>query len=249
MQWIKAHKNIIIAGSITVIVLVAAFFLGGTKPSGSTDNETAATEATQENKTTISNSDASKTSEEGRPEGNDAESRNQIETGSATTTATKKETTVSDDTPVTETTTTAESASATETTTATESTAEAVNTQAVTFQCTLTISCAEILSHMDSLKPEKAGLVPSDGTILSTTVTVTEGETVYDVLRRTCTNSGIPLDASSGYVRGIQNLYERDCGTYSGWMYCVNGVYPNYGAASYVLKEGDSIQWNYSCSE
>lgn len=129
----------------------------------------------------------------------------------------------------------------------TEQTA-ATTTEAVTFQCSITISCADILNHMDTLKPEKEGLIPANGVILSTTITVTEGETVYEVLRRACTNAGIPMDASAGYVKGIQNIYEFDCGGISGWKYCVNGTYPNYGSSSYILKEGDIIQWNYICN-
>lgn len=131
----------------------------------------------------------------------------------------------------------------------------AQNTEAaVTFSCTISISCASILNHMDTLDSAKAALVPSDGVILgTTTVTVTEGESVYDVLRRTCTDAGIPLDASiapaygTAYVRGINNIYEFDCGSVSGWKYYINGTYTNYGCSTYILKEGDSIQWDYSC--
>ena len=38
----------------------------------------------------------------------------------------------------------------------------------------------------------------------------------------------------SYYVEGINQLYEFDCGKNSGWMYSVNGEYPNYGASSYI---------------
>ena len=124
----------------------------------------------------------------------------------------------------------------------------------VTHTCTIQIACATVLDHMDTLDSSKVAFVPSNGLILSTTsVTFTEGETVYDVLQRTCQTAGIQMDAyvstayKTAYVRGINNLYEFDCGSMSGWKYCVNGTYPNYGCSSYILKEGDVIQWNYTC--
>ena len=52
---------------------------------------------------------------------------------------------------------------------------------------------------------------------------------------------------NSNYVEGINNLYEFDCGQNSGWMYCVNGWYPNYGCSRYVVQDGDVIEWNYTC--
>jgi len=31
-------------------------------------------------------------------------------------------------------------------------------------------------------------------------------------------------------------------------MYSVNGEYPNYGASSYNLKDGDKVEWRYTCN-
>ena len=42
-------------------------------------------------------------------------------------------------------------------------------------------------------------------------------------------------------------MYEFDCGQYSGWMYRVNGWYPNYGCSSYDVEDGDNIEWKYTC--
>ena len=52
---------------------------------------------------------------------------------------------------------------------------------------------------------------------------------------------------NSAYIEGIGNLYEFDCGELSGWMYQVNGWFPNYGCSRYQLKEGDQVQWVYTC--
>lgn len=43
-------------------------------------------------------------------------------------------------------------------------------------------------------------------------------------------------------------LYEFDCGKDSGWMYCVNGWYPNYGCSKYTLEDGDTVEWRYTCN-
>jgi hypothetical protein len=51
----------------------------------------------------------------------------------------------------------------------------------------------------------------------------------------------------AAYVEAIQNLYEFDCGELSGWMYRVNGVFPNYGCSRYTLKAGDVVEWLYTC--
>ena len=121
--------------------------------------------------------------------------------------------------------------------------------------CTISISCSTILSNMDQCKEPKKEYVPDNGVILSTTtVTFTEGESVFDVLQRVCCDNGIQMDASwsgkygSAYVEGIANLYEFDVGSGSGWMYKVNGCFPNYGCSSYTLSQGDAICWVYTCN-
>lgn len=124
--------------------------------------------------------------------------------------------------------------------------------------CTISISCSTILSNMDKCEESKKEWVPDNGVILSaTTVTFTEGESVYDVLQRVCRDSGIQMDASwsgkygsaySAYVEGIANLYEFDVGSGSGWMYKVNGWFPNYGCSGYTLSQGDVICWVYTCN-
>ncbi|MCD8254128.1 MAG: DUF4430 domain-containing protein [Oscillospiraceae bacterium] len=122
------------------------------------------------------------------------------------------------------------------------------------YTCTLSISCAALLQHMDWLDSEKAELVPSDGWILPPTeVTFYEGESVFDVLLRTCTENKIHLEFSetplyaSAYIEGIANLYEFDCGELSGWMYKVNETFPNFGCSRYALSDGDTVSWLYTC--
>ena len=121
--------------------------------------------------------------------------------------------------------------------------------------CTISISCATILDNMDWLDKEKTELIPKDGWILRPIeITFYEGESVFHVLRRTCKQQGIHMEFvntpiyNSAYIEGIHNLYEFDCGEGSGWMFAVNGWYPNYGCSRYAVKEGDVIEWNYTCT-
>ncbi|MBE7123513.1 DUF4430 domain-containing protein, partial [Bacillus cereus] len=76
-------------------------------------------------------------------------------------------------------------------------------------------------------------------------VNVQEGDTVYSVLKST----GLDVDAmgSKGdvYVKGIENLYEKDVNDNSGWKYRVNGAFPNRSAGVVTVKPGDTVEWVY----
>jgi hypothetical protein len=122
------------------------------------------------------------------------------------------------------------------------------------FTVTLSVRCDTILNNMNLLNKEKHELVPDDGVIFATaTVTVYEGESAFNVLRRELKRAKIHMEFmntpiyNSAYIEGINNLYEFDVGELSGWMYAVNGWYPNYGCSRYQLKPGDVIEWNYTC--
>lgn len=120
--------------------------------------------------------------------------------------------------------------------------------------CYLTISCVTILDNMGDLADGKEVLVPSDGIILPRTeVVFYEGESVFDVLQRETRSRRIHMESSfvplynSAYIEGIGNLYEFDCGSESGWEYCVNGWFPNYGVSRYAVQKGDEIVFHYTC--
>lgn len=122
------------------------------------------------------------------------------------------------------------------------------------LHCTIEIRCDTILGNMDALVEGKDKFVPANGTILAvSSMSFSEGETVFDVLQRACSLAGIQLEYAwtpgfdSYYIEGINQLYEMDCGNESGWMYQVNGWYPNYGCSDYLLQDGDAIVWNYTC--
>ena len=104
------------------------------------------------------------------------------------------------------------------------------------------------------LDRSKQSCVPSDGWILKEVeVEFKKGQTVFDVLKDITKKKSIQLEYSftalygSYYIEGIHNLYEFDCGELSGWEYCVNGKFPAFGCSKYVLKDGDKIEWKYTC--
>lgn len=128
------------------------------------------------------------------------------------------------------------------------------NEQSDELTCTLSVCCDTLLDHLTLLDAEKAELVPVDGVIYpERSVTFSDGETVFDVLLRETQKAQIHMEYSvtplynSVYIEGIGNLYELDAGDLSGWMYRVNGEFPNFGCSLYTLKDGDVIEWVYTC--
>ncbi len=123
-----------------------------------------------------------------------------------------------------------------------------------TLTCTLSVTCKTVLDNLELLDPAKKNCIGDNGVIYAKkTVSFEEGETVFDVLNREMKKNGIHMAFSfnpvfnSRYIEGINNLYEFDCGEGSGWMYRVNGVFPNYGCSQYQVKDGDTIEWLYTC--
>lgn len=118
------------------------------------------------------------------------------------------------------------------------------------FVCTLSVRCDTAVGKC----PEKADVIPENGMIYpEKQVSFSEGESVFDILKREMTKEKIHLEFSenpmykTAYIEGISNLYEFDCGELSGWMYRVNGEFPNVGCSSYFVKSGDKIEFLYSC--
>lgn len=167
--------------------------------------------------------------------------------------------------------TTAVTTSAAATTTVSATTAPKTTAAKTTGQkkniCFLTIDCRNLLKNANNLKKSKRQFVPKSGYILKkVSVEFKKGETAFDILKRgckenVCTDSckycqkgGVQLEFSftpayqSYYIEGIHQLYEKDCGTLSGWMYNVNGKYPDVSSSAYEVKSGDVITFAYTAS-
>lgn len=119
-------------------------------------------------------------------------------------------------------------------------------------KCIILVECSTILEHMDDLDTGLKGHIPKDGMILKKQeVSFEKGDSVYDVLSKELKKNKILLEVSftgkSAYVEGIDNIYEFSCGELSGWMYSVNGEYSQVSCSDYQVKDGDEIQWHYTC--
>lgn len=119
--------------------------------------------------------------------------------------------------------------------------------------CTLSVRCdinSFDIAHIDENKKK---LIPADGKIFSCeNVEFFENESVFNVLLREMKKNKIHMDFvntpiyNSVYVRGIANIYEKDFGDLSGWIYKVNGENPSVGCSGYKLSSGDIIEWTYT---
>ena len=123
------------------------------------------------------------------------------------------------------------------------------------FTCTISVRCDTILDNMERLDAEKRALIPEDGIVFAEkTVSFYEGESVFNLLLREMKRNRIHMEFEntpiykSSYIEGIANIYEFDCGELSGWMYKVNGYFPNYGCSAHLLKAGDKVEWIYTCN-
>ncbi len=106
---------------------------------------------------------------------------------------------------------------------------------------TMSVSC-EVIA--DELGGESVIIPPTEFVLL-------EDESAFDMLERVLAYNKIPFDYNGStsldvYVRGIDNIYEMDFGEMSGWMYRINGDFPDGGCGAYKLKDGDVIEWLYT---
>jgi hypothetical protein len=77
---------------------------------------------------------------------------------------------------------------------------------------------------------------------------VKNGSTVFDLLKQLSQEGKFILSyqtSSMGvFVKGIGQV-ENDNKNNKFWMFKVNNQLANVGASSYILKEGDKVEWDY----
>ena len=116
--------------------------------------------------------------------------------------------------------------------------------------CTLIIDCSSAFSS-EVQNAEKLEIIPEDGIIYKTeTAAFSAGESVFDILKRELTNNKIHFEFTQNpvYLQGVGNIYEKDFGDMSGWVYTVNGESPVVGCDSYFPENGDVIRFEYITS-
>ena len=120
---------------------------------------------------------------------------------------------------------------------------------------TLSIQATTLVGHEDKVKPEIRSFIPKDGVVLKPTKYVLrKDDTAFDILQRATRQERIQMEYQgadkniykSVYIQGISYLYEFSAGEGSGWMYRVNGKFPNVGVSRYRLKDGDQIDFLYT---
>lgn len=95
-----------------------------------------------------------------------------------------------------------------------------------------------------------AEAISSSGTILGNkSITLKKGASVYDALKQTGLVVGSSTSGMGTYVYSIQSLAEKACGPGSGWLYMVNGSFPQTSCSKYELKDGDRVKWRYTCND
>ncbi|NQX47497.1 DUF4430 domain-containing protein [Paenibacillus tritici] len=79
---------------------------------------------------------------------------------------------------------------------------------------------------------------------------IVKDESVLELTKRITRKQKIQMEYQGSkafaYVEGIDNLYENDHGSESGWMYKVNGEFPSKAAGSWIVQPGDTIEWLYT---
>lgn len=111
---------------------------------------------------------------------------------------------------------------------------------------TISITCDTIKDKSDKSYIPKSGVI-----ILPTEMPIYEDYTVYDVLIDVTKANIIQVESDKSYgteyISGINYIYEKDFGDLSGWMYFVNGEKAAVGCSEYKLKDGDIVEWKYTC--
>ena len=118
-----------------------------------------------------------------------------------------------------------------------------------TMRAVVSADCGAILGRDGEAAPGVT--FPEDGSVIPRSdVMLPEGATAFDALIAAAREQRVLVDyTGSGfgvYVRGIGGVYEFSFGELSGWMYRVNGDFPEKSASEYTLHEGDVVEFLYT---
>lgn len=89
-----------------------------------------------------------------------------------------------------------------------------------------------------------------DNTLLSSQIVLDNEVNAFEALKYYCESNSIQLGyTGSGkfaYVNSISGIKEKSEGPSSGWMYKVNGTFPNISAGRYDLSSNDTLEWVFT---
>lgn len=123
------------------------------------------------------------------------------------------------------------------------STQQTIQTNDSKISVSLSIDCK---TAVDGGYKEALALTKT-GTLAQKTLSLKKGASVYDALKASGCSVGSESTAMGVYIYSISSLAEKACGSKSGWLYSVNGSFMSKSSDSYILKNGDSIRWRYTC--
>ncbi|MGN0078400.1 MAG: DUF4430 domain-containing protein [Coriobacteriales bacterium] len=93
-----------------------------------------------------------------------------------------------------------------------------------------------------SIDASRAGSGYGHASLGSCSLSLPAGSTAYDAL----VACGASIGGNSTYVSSINGLAEKQCGALSGWMYSVDGVFPQVSCGKFQLEDGAQLVWAYS---
>ena len=119
---------------------------------------------------------------------------------------------------------------------------------------TLSVECHNALKNIDRIDEEinPRSVIPDDGVVIAPVeVVVSADGTAFEALINAARSERVQVDYNGSvygaYVNGIGYIYEMGFGDMSGWIYCVNGDVPDKSAGTYVLSDGDVVEFIYTC--
>ncbi len=123
-----------------------------------------------------------------------------------------------------------------------------------TMRVTVSADCLAALDKMDKIDNtvNPVEVIPQDGMVIQRCeVLLPEGASAFDALTAAAREQRVRVDYTGSawgtYVRGIGYIYEFGFGELSGWMYRVNGEFPEMSASDLALSEGDVVEFVYTC--
>lgn len=119
---------------------------------------------------------------------------------------------------------------------------------------TVLAECAAALDNMESIdeRVNTADVIPADGVVIAyCEVSLPEDATAYEALTLAARQQKVRVDGSGTvygvYVSAIGHIAEFGFGDMSGWLYSVNGDYPEVSCGEYRLHDGDAVEFHYTC--
>ena len=107
----------------------------------------------------------------------------------------------------------------------------------------LSVNC---INAVNANVASAASFAPSGVILAGKEITVDPDSSVFDVLKA----SGFTINASNSflgtYVSAIQGVREGEAAGKGGWIYSINGEFPNLSASKVTVKNGDVVFFHYT---